>query len=280
MLNAISVDVEDYFHPSEVQRRIGVDRWDALDSRVVESTSSVLRLFDRYGVKGTFFVLGWVAERHPGLVADIRARGHEIGCHSYAHQLVYEMGPEEFRRDTERALEAIEKACGVRPKSYRAPSFSITERSMWALRVLAECGIEMDSSIVPISHDRYGIPGFSRVPKLVRTESGAVLEVPVATIELTGFGVMPVGGGGYLRMLPYRYTAAGLRRVNELEGRPGCVYFHPWEVDPKQPRIAEGAVSRMRTYLGLNSMMKKLERLLGDFDFGTMGAVYANQEER
>jgi polysaccharide deacetylase family protein (PEP-CTERM system associated) len=149
---------------------------------------------------------------------------------------------------------------------------------MWALEILAESGMVMDSSIVPIGHDRYGVPGYPRFPSEVETKRGVLLEVPVATIELRGLGVVPVGGGGYLRMLPYRYTAAGLRRLNEQDARPGCVYFHPWEVDQEQPRIADGALSRLRTYLGLGGMMGKLERLLDEFEFSTMGAVYGKKE--
>lgn len=274
MLNAISVDVEDYFHPSEVQRIIPPERWNSLPSRVEYSTQAVLDLFAKRRVRGTFFILGWVAERYPRLVREIRAAGHEIACHSYAHQLVYDLTPEEFRLDTEKAVRCIAEACGVQPRLYRAPSYSITERSMWALEILVECGFTHDSSIYPIAHDRYGIPGFPRHAQMLQTPAGPLMEVPIATVQLSKDRVTPVGGGAYLRLLPYRYTSAGVRRVNETEGQPVCLYFHPWEVDPDQPRLAEGMLSRMRTYAGLKSMLTKIDRLLQDFSFSPMSEVF------
>ncbi len=273
IVNVLSVDVEDYFHPTEVQRVAGPGGWDSLPSRVESATERVLEMLEEAGVRATFFLLGWVAERRPALVRKIAAAGHEIGCHSYAHRLVYEMTPEEFRADTLRARRAIEDACGRSPRLYRAPSFSVTRRSLWALEALAECGFEYDSSIYPIRHDRYGIPGFERFPCRIETPSGIIVEVPVATVRLTRSRVAPVGGGAYLRLLPYRYTAAGIRRLNETERRPACVYFHPWEMDPEQPRLLGSAVSRWRTYGGLGSMERKLARLFGEFRFSAMTAV-------
>jgi polysaccharide deacetylase family protein (PEP-CTERM system associated) len=274
MRNTISVDVEEYFHPSEVEKSVDAGQWTSLPSLVEPQTTRVLEIFDRHGVKGTFFVLGWVAQRHPALVREIAARGHEIACHSFWHRLVYNLTPAEFREDTLRAARAIEDACGITPRAYRAPSYSITERSMWALEILAECGFTHDSSIYPIKHDRYGIPGFSRHARTLSTPSGPIVEVPIATVKLSGQVIAPVGGGAYLRLLPYRYTAAGLRRINHRERQPACVYFHPWELDPGQPRLARGWVSRLRTYGGLRSMEGKLERLLSDFEFGALIAVY------
>jgi len=274
MENILSVDVEDYFHPTEVQRSGDLASWDRMPSRVEESTRRTLDLLARYRVRATCFVLGWVAERFPALVRRIAEAGHQIACHSYAHRLVFDMTPEEFRRDTLRARAAIEDACGVRPRAYRAPSYSITRESFWALEILAECGFTHDSSIYPIHHDRYGIPEYSRHAKLEPTPAGAVLEVPVATVRLSGRRVAPVGGGAYLRLLPYRYTAAGLRRLNEDERQPACVYLHPWELDPAQPRIAAGIVARWRTYAGLRGMVAKFDRLLGDFRFNTLEAVH------
>jgi len=272
--NVISVDVEEYFHPSEVQGFVGVDEWSVLPSLVEPQTRLVLDMFDRHSVVGTFFVLGWVARRHPGLVREIAARGHEIGCHSFAHRLVYDLTPAEFREDTIQAVDAIEDACGIRPCVYRAPSYSITKRSMWALEILAECGFTHDSSIYPILHDRYGIPGFSRHACTLETPSGSIVEVPIATARLSEGAVTPVGGGAYLRLLPYRYTAAGIRRMNDSEKQPACVYFHPWELDAQQPRLALGWMSRLRTYGGLSSMTGKLERLLSDFQFTTLTAIH------
>jgi polysaccharide deacetylase family protein (PEP-CTERM system associated) len=279
MTNAISVDVEDYFHPSELQHCASLKSWESLPSRVERSTAETLDLFARYNVSGTFFILGWVAHRFPALVRRIAAAKHEIACHSYFHRLVYELNPDEFRVDTRQAQAAISDACGIMPRMYRAPSYSITLRCWWALDILAECGFTHDSSIFPILHDRYGVPGFSRYPKLLETASGSILEVPVATVKLSKYCISPVGGGAYLRLLPYRYTAAGIRRINQQERRPACMYFHPWELDPEQPRIAKGLVSQLRTYIGLRSMKSKIERLLRDFRFATLGEVYPLNQE-
>lgn len=274
MTNALTIDVEDYFHPNEVQPYVDAADWDRLPSRVTDSTRRVLALLAPRGVKATFFVLGWVARRHPGLVREIAAAGHEIGCHSDTHRLVYDLTPGEFRRDTQTACAAIADASGHAPRLYRAPSFSITERSLWALEVLAECGFTHDSSIYPVRHDRYGIAGFGVAPRIMSTSSGPILEVPPAATCLSASRVVPVGGGGYLRLLPYRFTAAGLRQINNSERRPACFYIHPWEIDPGQPRLARGFVARARTYSGLAQMAGKLERLLADFRFSTMGEVF------
>jgi polysaccharide deacetylase family protein (PEP-CTERM system associated) len=273
-VNILSVDVEEYFHPSEIQRTVKMEQWSSLPSRVEMETNRVLDLLARHSVHATFFVLGWVAERFPALVRKIAEAGHEIGCHSYAHQLVYDLTPAEFRQDTERAVAAIAEASGVIPEAYRAPSYSITRKSWWALEILVECGFRRDSSIYPVAHDRYGIPGFNRHAQHVRTPSGSILEVPIATTELRNGSVSPVGGGAYLRLLPYRYTAAGIRRINGREQKSACIYFHPWEIDPEQPRLAEGLVSRLRTYTGMRGMERKLDRLLTEFKFSTMASVF------
>lgn len=273
MLNVISVDVEEYFHPSEVEPFVNSE-WDTLPSRVVRQTEQILDLFASHNVLATFFVVGWVAERQPQLMRTIAAAGHELGCHSYAHRLVYELSPQEFRRDTERCVNAIADASGVIVRAYRAPSYSITKKSLWALEILAELGFTHDSSIYPIAHDRYGIPGFERHAHTIHTPSGPIREVPIATVKFSNGRTAPVGGGAYLRLLPYRYTAAGIRQLNIQEQQPGCVYFHPWEIDPDQPRLATGMIARMRTYTGLRSMTRKLDRLLSDFQFSTMTAVH------
>src|SRR3984893_2391474 len=200
MQNIISVDVEEYFHPSELQKCITADQWSSLPSLLEPQTRRVLELFERHHVRGTFFVLGWVAKRHPRLVREIATAGHEIGCHSYAHRLVYDLTPAEFREDTVQAVGAIADACGLKPTAYRAPSYSITKRSLWALEILAECGFTHDSSIYPISHDRYGIPGFGRHAMVLHTPAGPIQEIPIATVELSSKRVAPVGGGGYLRL--------------------------------------------------------------------------------
>jgi polysaccharide deacetylase family protein (PEP-CTERM system associated) len=233
----------------------------------------ILDLFDENRVTATFFILGWVATRQPDLVRAIVQRGHDIGCHSYAHQLVYGQTPAQFRDDTIRAVNVISDVCGVAPRAYRAPSYSITRQSLWALEILIECGFTHDSSIYPISHDRYGIAGFERHPHVLSTPSGPIGEIPIATVKLANGHVAPVGGGGYLRLLPYRYTAAGIRRINNAEQKPACVYFHPWEIDPDQPQLATGLIARMRTYSGLNTMRGKIARLLSEFRFTTLAGV-------
>ena len=274
MLNVLSVDVEDYFHASELQTVADRRRWPSLPPRVQIGTNLLLEILASHAVKATFFVLGWVAQRHPKLIRDIVSHGHEIGCHSYEHQLVYTLTRSQFRRDTVQAIESIEDACGVTPHAYRAPSYSITKSSWWALEQLVECGFTQDSSIYPIVHDRYGIPGFGRHAQHILTPAGLILEIPIATVRLSKSRVIPVGGGGYLRLLPYRYTAAGIRRINR-ERQPACIYLHPWELDPGQPRLAKGLIPRLRTYTGLCAMESKLRRLLADFRFSTLETVHS-----
>jgi len=273
--NIISVDVEEYFHPTELAKCVRPDDWATLPSLVEPEARRILDIFDRHHVTGTFFVLGWVAQRNPGLIREIASRGHEIACHSFSHRLVYDLTPAEFRDDTRRAVEAIQQACGVTPRAYRAPSYSITQRSLWALEVLVELGFTHDSSIYPIEHDRYGIPGFDRHARSLATPSGPIFEVPIATVALSDRQVTPVGGGAYMRLLPYRYTAAGIRRINASDQQPACMYLHPWELDASHPRLARGWLSRLRTYGGLRSMPRKLERLLSDFEFGPLTVVHA-----
>lgn len=274
MLNVLTVDVEEYFHPTEVQAYVNQSQWAELPSRIDDQLRHVLDLTEKKGIKATFFVLGWVAEHRPEAIRAIVAAGHEIGCHSYAHQLIYQLSPREFRRDTQRAVAAIEDAIGVTPRAYRAPSYSITRDSLWALEILVEQGFAYDSSIYPIAHDRYGIPGSERHAHVIHTPSGPIREIPIATVLLPDGSVAPIGGGGYLRLLPYRYIAAGIRRVNREEQQPVCIYFHPWEMDPGQPRLATGLISRARTYSGLKGMRSKLERLLSDFRFSTLSDIH------
>ncbi len=273
MRNIFSVDVEDYFHPSEVQRSVAPSTWDGMARRVASTTQIVLDLLERHDVRATFFILGWVAEKEPSLIRAIASAGHEIGCHSYWHRLVYDLTPEEFAEDTTRACDAIESACGTRSRVYRAPSYSITERSLWALDILAGLGFTHDSSIYPVSHDRYGIPDFPRGATVRQTGNGPILEVPPAAVEMKPGKNIPVGGGGYLRMLPYRYTAAGIRTLNHQDGIPACIYIHPWELDHEQPKIAQGTISRLRTYFGLAAFERKVDRLLSEFEFGPLGEV-------
>ncbi len=271
MVNVLSIDVEDYFHPSELGGN--VNSWRAYPPRVDIGLCFLLDLLAARRVRATFFVLGWVAMRHAHLIRRIAEAGHEIGCHSHTHRLVYSLTPDEFQRDTVEAVKAIQDATGVIPRMYRAPSYSVTSNSLWALEILASCGFTHDSSIYPIVHDRYGIPGFPRHASYISTPSGEILEIPVATVKL-GRRVVPVGGGAYMRLFPYRYMAAGLRRINRQEKQPACLYLHPWELDPEQPRLTKQMISRLRTYTGLQGMRAKMNRLLDDFKFSALTDVF------
>lgn len=265
-LNALSVDVEDYFHAEALAPRVKREDWDSLPSRVVANTQRTLELCARHNVHGTFFLLGWVAERYPRLVLEIQKAGHEIGCHSYWHRLIYKLTPDEFRDDTRRAKRAIEDAAGVPVFGYRAPTFSIVRRSYWALEILAELGFRYDSSIFPIHHDFYGVPLYSRVPcQHPLAGGGHLVEVPMSAFRLLGAN-FPVGGGGYLRILPLRYTLFGVDRVNRHE-QPLVLYFHPWEIDPGQPRVALPLKSRLRHYTNLGKMESRISALLARYSF-------------
>jgi polysaccharide deacetylase family protein (PEP-CTERM system associated) len=273
MFNVFTVDVEDYFHPTEVAHA-DPTQWPTFPSRIHIGVDFLLEALAEHDSRGTFFILGWVADHHPEIVRKVAAAGHEIGCHSYQHRLVYDLTPAQFKEDTRRAVRVIEDACGISPRVYRAPSYSIVDKSFWALDVLVECGFTHDSSIYPIIHDRYGVPGFSRHAKVVTTQSGPIVEVPIAAAPLSGVRVAPVGGGAYLRLFPYRYTAAGIRRINQVDGQPACIYVHPWEMDPHQPRLAKGFVSRLRTYSGLAAMSGKVLKLLSEFHFSTLSEIH------
>ena len=273
-MHAFSVDVEDYFQVSGFENDIGRDDWDRHESRVVPNTQRVLDLLARHNVRATFFVLGWTAERHPELVRQIHDAGHEIGSHSYWHRLVYDLTPEEFRADLRKSREALEAACGATVTAYRAPSFSITRRSLWALDILAEEGFQIDSSIFAVHHDRYGIPDAN--PRLHRRTlpAGELWEFPPPVVRLPGVN-LPVGGGGYFRLYPFRWTSHCLARI-ERAGHPFVVYVHPWELDPEQPRLPAGTrLSRFRHYVNLHRTERKLDALLRRFAFGSVGDAVA-----
>lgn len=274
VLNVMTVDVEDYFHVSAFAGCVPRSQWDSLESRVCRNTQRLLDLFEKVGTRGTFFVLGWVAERFPELVKRIQGDGHELASHSYDHGLLYDTTPEGFSRDLRRARAAIEDASGVRVDGYRAPSYSITRRSLWALDVLVEEGYRYDSSIYPIRHDRYGIPDWPRHIHQVRRPGGSIWELPGSTVSRLGTN-LPIGGGGYFRLLPYFWTSRGIRSLNQSEGRPAIFYLHPWEIDPEQPRIRAGVVSRLRHYYNLDQTESRLRRLLGEFRFGRVSDVLA-----
>src|SRR5262245_11123254 len=260
IVNAMSIDVEDYFHVSVFDGIVPRSEWTRMESRVCANTERLLDIFDEYEVRSTFFVLGWVGERHSGLVQNISARGHEVASHGYAHRLVYDQTRTAFRDDVRRAKLLLEDACGRQVAGYRAPSYSITPRSLWAIDVLIEEGYRYDSSIFPIRHDRYGIPVSGRRPYRVDRPVGSLIEVPGSTTQL-GPTNLPVAGGGYFRILPYWWTHWGINRVNETEKRPAVFYLHPWEIDPDQPRLQVGRLSRFRHYCNLRETESRLRRL-------------------
>jgi len=266
-LNIASVDVEDYFHVEAFARVIDRAQWSGYATRVEANTRRILDLFDESSVRGTFFILGWVAERYPTLVREIVDRGHEPACHSYWHRLIHSLTPAEFREDTLRAKNVIEDASGRRIFGYRAPSFSVTRRAPWALEVLAGCGFTYDSSVFPVTHDVYGVPGAPRRPFIVPTPSGPIVEYPMTTFRFAVGPNLPVAGGGYLRLLPSWYTRWGVRRAWKQD-LPVISYIHPWEVDPEQPRIAAPFKSRLRHYTNLDKTADRLRELFSLGGFG------------
>lgn len=267
--NALTVDVEDYFHVSALAPSIHRDTWTSRESRVVGNTHRLLDLFEQFSVLGTFFVLGWVAERHPQLVKDIAARGHEIACHGFSHRLVYEQSPAEFHEETLHSKNLLENITGSAVLGYRAASYSIVRESLWALDVLVELGFAYDSSIFPVRHDRYGIPDAERAPHRLSTPGDKVIvEWPLSTAMVYGFR-LPVSGGGYFRLLPYWLTRWGLTSINQRDLRPFIFYLHPWEIDPAQPRVSAGWLSQFRHYTNLEKCEERLRLLLGEFRFGT-----------
>jgi len=279
-VNALTIDVEDYFQVTAFERAIERASWDTLPLRVIGNTRRILDLLDRHGLKGTFFILGWVAERAPDLVREIARRGHEVACHGYGHELVYRIGPAAFREDIRRAKAILEGICGTAVWGYRAPSYSVTGRSLWALEILVEEGFRFDSSIFPVVHDTYGIPDAGRFPHLIDTAAGPLVEFPLTTLPIRlGFKEfrLPIAGGGYLRLLPVGVVRRGMAAVNRREREPAVLYFHPWEIDPDQPRIAAGFRSRFRHYQNLDRMEGKLIHLFENLKFAPMREVLASR---
>jgi polysaccharide deacetylase family protein (PEP-CTERM system associated) len=277
MRNALTIDVEDYYHVSGFESVIRFADWDQYESRVERNTHRLLDLLDSYQSKATFFVLGWVAERRPHLVRTIHARGHEVASHGYAHQRIYTQTPHQFRQETQRSMQTLEDAIGQRIYGYRAASYSITKESLWALPILRDEGFLYDSSIFPIHHDRYGIPDYTRFCH-ARNDAGGgkLIEFPISTLRLAGIN-LPIAGGGYFRLFPYALIRWGIRHINVREHQPALVYLHPWEIDPEQPRIEAGALARFRQYVNLDKTEARLIRLLQDFEFGTMRSVLQEQ---
>ncbi|MEO0248962.1 MAG: XrtA system polysaccharide deacetylase [candidate division WOR-3 bacterium] len=266
--NYLTVDVEDYYQVSAFEPLVGVHNWDQYHSRVVRNTTNILDALARHHIKATFFVLGWVGERHPDLVKEIMANGHVIGCHSYQHRLIYQLSPDEFREDTRRATDILEQATGKSVVGYRAPSYSITRESLWAYDILEELGFTYSSSVFPIHHDRYGIPDAPRFKYQVPGHT--ITEYPLSTWRFLGRNI-PVSGGGYFRIFPYWFTKKGLSKINSRDKQAFVFFIHPWETDPQQPRM-KGAtlLSRFRHYTNLSKTAERFEKLLTDFQFGPL----------
>lgn len=274
--NAMSIDVEDWFQVAAFDRHIDRSQWDSLECRVERNLERILALLDRYDAKATFFTLGWIAERYPAIIRAIVAGGHELASHGYGHQRVSDLTPEGFREDLMRARVALEDIGGVAVHGYRAPSFSIGRDNLWAHDVLAETGHRYSSSVYPIAHDHYGMP---EAPRFAwRTQAG-IVEIPPSSLRMLGRN-LPASGGGYFRLLPYSVSRWSLRRINRLDGQPAIFYFHPWEVDPGQPRVAHaGAKSKFRHYLNLHRTEQRLARLLNDFRWQRVDRVFAEHIE-
>jgi polysaccharide deacetylase family protein (PEP-CTERM system associated) len=276
LVNAMTVDVEDYFHVAALAKSIDRSQWNDMEYRVEANTHRLLDLFESNSIKATFFVLGWVAQKSPTLVREIAERGHEVASHGMSHKLVFNQTPEEFARETRDSKALLEDIIGGRVRGYRASTYSITKRSLWALDVLHDAGFEYDSSIFPIAHDTYGIPDAAVEPSLIRTPKGKTLvEFPMSTAPMFGFK-LPVSGGGYFRLLPYWLTRAGLRKLNHRLNRPFIFYLHPWEIDPAQPRVRASALSQFRHYTNLDACETRLRQLIRDFPFTSVANVLSN----
>jgi polysaccharide deacetylase family protein (PEP-CTERM system associated) len=273
IVNAMTIDVEDYFHVSVFDGVVPRHHWDGLESRVCRNTDRILEILDERQVRATFFILGWVAERFPDLVRRIAKAGHEIASHGYAHRLVYDQTPAAFRDDVRHAKALLEATTGVPVMGFRAPSYSITPRALWALDVLIEEGYTYDTSIFPIHHDRYGIPLSARHPYWIHRRAGSILEIPGSTLRWNGMN-LPIGGGGYFRLFPYGWTRWGISQLNQEERRPAVFYLHPWEIDPGQPRLQTSMLGRMRHYGHLDQTEARLRRLLSEFAFAPLSSTF------
>jgi polysaccharide deacetylase family protein (PEP-CTERM system associated) len=277
--NALSVDVEDWFHVGAFENVISRDNWAALECRVERNTDALLEMFGNHGIKATFFTLGWVAERYPHLMRRVADAGHELANHGSEHDRVFTLGREKFAADIDRARKIIEDASGTKVTGYRAPSFSIDQRTPWAHEVLAEQGYAYSSSVAPVKHDHYGwaeAPRFAFKP----VKGSDLIEIPVTTAEFAGRR-LAAGGGGFFRLLPYAFSRWAIRQVNNEAERPAIIYFHPWEIDPGQPRVAHAPMkSKLRHYTKLKAMAPKLERLIGDFSWDRLDLIVESERAR
>ena len=267
--NALTIDVEDYFQVAALSKSISINDWEGIPSRVEKNTMRLLELFDQNSTTATFFILGWIAERYPGLIREIEAQGHEIASHGYSHQLIYRQTPEMFKQETIKSKQILEDLIGKSISGYRAASYSITKKSLWALDILSDAGFKYDSSIFPVRHDNYGIPGSPREPYVLQTPMGKELvEFPLSTYKLLG-QVIPVAGGGYFRLYPYWLSRFFYRSINKHK-QSFVFYMHPWEIDPDQPRVKASRLSEFRHYNNLDKCEERLNRLLTNFRFTTM----------
>jgi polysaccharide deacetylase family protein (PEP-CTERM system associated) len=267
--NVLTIDVEDYFQVAALAESIETNKWDSIPTRVEANTDKILAIFNDNAVKGTFFTLGWVAERYPGIVKKIQAEGHEIASHGYSHQLIYDQDIEVFRQETIKSKQILEDITGEAVLGYRAASYSITNRSLWALDILAEAGFKYDSSIFPVRHDRYGIADSPKEPYLLTTDKqNTIVEYPLTTYSFLGQSI-PVAGGGYFRLYPYWLSKFFYNAINK-NNKAFAFYLHPWEVDPNQPKVKASWFSEFRHYNNLDKCESRLDRLLKDFDFITM----------
>jgi polysaccharide deacetylase family protein (PEP-CTERM system associated) len=269
IVNAFSIDVEDWFQVAAFASYIDRKDWDSLECRVERNVDVLLETLDKHQVKATFFTLGWIAERYPAMVGRIVAGGHELASHGYGHHMVGELGPQLFREDVVKAKAILESLAGCEVIGYRAPSFSVGRDTLWALDILAETGHSYSSSIYPIKHDLYGMPD---APRFAHQRSG-LLEIPATSIRL-GDRNYPASGGGYFRLLPYPVSRWSVQRVNRADRQAAVFYCHPWEIDPGQPRMNQASnKSRFRHYVNQTRMLGKIDRLLGDFRWGTVAQV-------
>jgi polysaccharide deacetylase family protein (PEP-CTERM system associated) len=272
MKNALTIDLEDYYQVSAFSKDVIVDQWDTYTSRIEHNTAKLLSILEQGNAHATFFTLGWVAKKHPKLIREIARNHHEIACHSNVHRSVFAMCADEFREDTLQAKKLLEDITGAPVCGYRAPSFSITRDSLWAYEILIEMGFSYDSSVFPIKHPNYGWPRAPRFPFRITANGGSIVEFPMPTLQLAGARA-PIGGGAYLRLLPYWYTRWGLRYINLGEERSACVYLHPWELDAEQPRMRGSISARLRHYFGLQGAESKFRRLLVDFEVQPLNSL-------
>ena len=268
MLNALTIDLEEWFCSSNFEDVIHREQWSQMESRVEIPTQQLLNILKQHDVKATFFVLGWVAERHPKLIKNIADAGHEIACHGYFHQLVYNLSPQAFKTDLKKSLEIIKDITGVTCQGYRAPSFSLRRDMTWAWKILTDFNITYDSSIFPVVHDRYGDPDAPCYPFIIHSDNADIIEFPMSTIRIANKN-LPVAGGGYFRLYPIAITQWAIKRIN-TEGKSATVYLHPWEIDPSQPKPNVSLLNLTRHRIGMNSVLYKLDVILKQFKFGSI----------